>query len=230
MIFHFCFFHGEWRDIYTLCLQSCLTRAKPEKIIVHYDKAGVGPAWEAAQSLEIEWRQVTPVDSELYGLEKVLESGGFCSSLDFVFLKNFEPLRHNEAVIGTQCRQKKKLFTGLIGCQAGSAFVQNYLEDYKISNAKEKKMIAWRLSMEHPVTIYPRSTFLPVAWTNKSFWTGSVPKLRNSFAIHLWEAQHPELSLEMLAKTGIAAEIQKLQHPIDIVTVVSVRSGFLTFD
>jgi len=255
MVFHFAFFRGKtdwpWLDFHTLCLQSCLARACPEKIVVHYDRAGEGPGWDLAQTLpNIEWRQVVPAGTinghditdqriwcDIYRLQTLVAEGGFYCDLDFVFLKNFEPLRHNEAIIGTQCKQKKKLACGLMGCVPGSAFMRAYLDAYKDWTPKEQKkvwtfanIIPWKLSMEHPVCVLPRVVFYPVAWSNKSFWTGAVPKLKNAFALHLWETLHPELSMETLGKTGLAAEIQRILQPEAKESAVSFRSGILSFD
>jgi len=255
MVFHFAFFRGktnwQWRDFHTLCLQSCLIRAKPEKIVVHYDRDGEGPGWDEAKTLPmIEWRQVTPAGSingheitdqriwcDIYRLQTLVSEGGFYCDLDFVFLKNFEPLRHSEAIIGTQCKQKKKLACGLMGCVAGSAFMRAYLDSYKDWTPKEQQkvwvyanIIPWKLSLEYPVTVLSRVTFYPVAWSNKSFWTGAIPKLKHAYALHLWETLHDDLSMEVLYKSGLADEIRKMLNPDQGQTTVSMRSGFLTFD
>jgi hypothetical protein len=167
----------------------------------------------------------------------LIAEGGFYCDLDFVFLKNFEPLRHSEAIIGTQCRQKKKLCCAMMGCVPGNQFMKEYLLSYKDWTPKEQKkvwtyanIIPWKLSLEHPITVYPRAAFFPMAWSNKTFWTGTVPKLKDSYAIHLWETLHPELSMEVLSKTGLAKEIEKILNPEPVETAVSVRSGFLTFE
>ena len=256
MIFHFAYFRGKtnwrWLDFHTLCLQSCLARAHPDKIIVHYDRDGEGEAWEAARLLpKVEWRQVEAPDTingypvidqrlwaDIYRLRVLHEEGGFYCDLDFVFLKNFESLRHAEAIIGTQCKQKKKLACGLMGSVAGSTFIKAYLDAYKEWTPKEEKkvwtfanVIPWKLSLEHPVTVLPRVVFYPVAWSNKSFWTGAVPKLKNAFALHLWETLHPELNMEVLAKTGLAEEIGKiLNKPPTAAGTVAVSSGILSFE
>lgn len=255
LVFHFAYFRGktnwQWMDFHTLCLQSCLSRANPERIIVHYDREGEGTAWEAARALPIEWRQVTIADTingfpvtdqrlwvDVYRLGVLQAEGGFFCDLDFVFLKNFEPLRHHTAIIGTQCKQKKKLACGLMGCVPGSAFIQAYLDAYKEWSPAEEKAfwrfannIPWDLSLKHEVTVLPRVTFYPMAWSNKTFWTGAVPKLKQAYAIHLWESLHPELSMEVLMKTGLAEEIKRiLKQPTASVGVITVTSGILSFD
>jgi hypothetical protein len=103
--------------------------------------------------------------------------------------------------------------------------------------AEEKKVwtyanvIPWNLSKEYAVYVLPRMTFYPVAWSNKSFWTGAVPKLKNSYAIHLWETLHPELNMEVLSKTGLGEEIRRiLNHPPISSGSITARSGFLTLD
>ena len=256
MVFHFAYFRGKtdwpWLDFHTLCLQSCLARAHPEKIVIHYDRDGEGAAWELAQTLpKIEWRRVVapetingyPVSdqrlwADIYRLRVLHAEGGFYCDLDFVFLKNFEKLRHYPAVIGTQCKQKKKLACGLMGSIPGSTFIKAYMDAYDHwTPAEEKKVwtyanvIPWNLSKEYAVYVLPRVTFYPVAWSNKSFWTGAVPKLKNSYAIHLWETLHPELNMEVLSKTGLAEEIRKiLNHPPQPSGSITVRSGILTLD
>lgn len=255
MIFHFAFFRGKtdwkWLDFHTFCLQSCLARANPELIVIHYDRDGEGSAWDLAKSLpSVEWRQVSAPDkinghpvtdqrlwADTYRLHVLYSEGGFFCDLDFVFLKNFEPLRHNVAIIGTQCKQKKKLACGLMASEPGSAFIKAYLESYDYWTPKEEKkvwtfanVVPWKLSLVHPVTVLPRISFYPVAWSNKSFWTGDVPKLKKSYALHLWETLHPELSMETLAKTGLAEEINRILKRSDGESVVSMRTGILSFD
>jgi hypothetical protein len=124
-----------------------------------------------------------------------------------------------------------------MGCVPGSAFMRAYLDAYKDWTPKEQQkvwtfanIIPWKLSLEHPVCVLPRVVFYPVAWSNKSFWTGAVPKLKNAFALHLWETLHPELSMETLGKTGLAAEIQRILQPAAKESAVSFRSGILSFD
>jgi len=256
LVFHFAYFRGKtnwaWLDVHTLCLQSCIARAKPAKIIVHYDREGDGPAWWSARLLDdIEWRQVSPADTinghpvtdqrlwvDVYRLQVLLAEGGFFCDLDFVFLKNFEQLRHSEAVIGTQCKQKKKLACGLMGCVPGSAFIKAYLDAYSEWTPKEEKQfweyantVPWNLSLTHPVTVLPRVVFYPMAWSNKTFWQGAVPKLKNSYAIHLWESLHPELCMDVLYKTGLADEIRAILNkpPITLGTITQT-SGILTFE
>jgi len=257
MVFHFAFFRGKtdwpWLDFHTLCLQSCLARAHPEKIVIHYDRDGEGPAWDAARILpKIEWRQVEAPDTingypvidqrlwaDIYRLRILYEEGGFYCDLDFVFLKNFEMLRHYPAIIGTQCKQKKKLACGLMGSIAGSTFIKAYLDAYKDWTPKEEKkvwtfanVIPWALSQEYAVHVLPRVAFYPVAWSNKTFWSGTVPKLKNSYALHLWETLHPELNMDVLMKTGLAEEIRKiLGFPPAYASrgTVTMTSGFLTF-
>jgi len=58
-----------------------------------------------------------------------------------------------------------------------------------------------------------------------------VPKLKNAFALHLWETLHPELNMEVLAKTGLAEEIGKiLNKPPTAAGTVAVNSGILSFE
>jgi len=47
----------------------------------------------------------------------------------------------------------------------------------------------------------------------------------------LWETLHPELNMEVLAKTGLAEEIQRiLNKPPLTAGTVSMTSGILSFD
>jgi mannosyltransferase OCH1-like enzyme len=255
MTFHFAFFRGAtdwpWLDFHTLCLKSCKVRSGAIKIVVHYDRDGSGVAWDAAKDISgIEWRQTElswaingqPITdqrimADYHRLQVLHTEGGFYCDLDFIFLKEFNPLRHYPAVIGVQCKQKMKLACGLIGAIPGSTFIKAYIDSYKDWTPSEEKkvwtfanVIPWKLSQEYPVQVIPRSAFYPVAWSNKTFWQGQAVPIKNAYAIHLWETLHPELSVEILMKTCLAAEIAKITGEPVKPAVVQVREGLLSFD
>ena len=249
MLFHFAYLGGDWQDYHTLCLKSCKTRSGATRVVVHYDREGSGAAWEAAKAIQgIEWRQVTIEWSinghsvsdlhsmtDYYRLQVLLAEGGFFCDLDFVFLKEFNALRHYPAVIGVQCKQKMKLSCGLLGAIPDSTFIKAYIESYKDWTPEEKtvtfaNVVPWRLSQEYPVQVIPRSAFYPVAWSNKTFWQGQPVPLKNSYAIHLWEALHPDLSVDMLKRTCLSADIAKITGEPSKPAVVQVREGLLSFD
>lgn len=222
MLFHFHLFDKKWSYLHTLSLQSCLARANPDKLVVHYDISGHGEAWDAAHLLAVEWRQVEAPDAlDDYILDVLYAEGGFFSALDVVFLKNFEPLRHNEAVIGIQCAQKKKLSYAVIGSRTGSEYIKA---------CKGQIEPLWDTA-GYPVTVMPRMTFYPLARSNKAFWEGTALKLKRSFAIRIWESLHPEVSEETLLKSGLGAELRAiLKKPPTTVGTITQTSGFLTFD
>jgi len=257
MTFHFVSFHGlkntRWSHIYTLCLKSCKKRAGADKIIVHYDQADDNLAWYEARDIsDIEWCQVSPptligdkiielpeVSIDLYRLRILEEEGGFVSNLDFLFLRNFEKLRHAEAVIGIQCKQKKKLCNNLIGAVPGAEFIKEFKHQYEecIRTGpmnrllKYSSSLAWDLSMMYNVVILDRKVLYPVAWSNKNFWSGSVPNIKHSFAVHLWESYYPDLTLETLKKSGLYSEVVRITNDAtDQVPSVTRRSGILTFE
>lgn len=255
MTFHFAFFRGAtdwpWLDFHTLCLKSCKERSGATRIIVHYDRNGSGEAWEAAKDISgIEWRQAPAfftlndkpltdqrVMVDYYRLQVLYEEGGFFCDLDFMFFRNFAPLRHNTAVIGTICQQKKKLGCGLMGCVPGSTFIQAYIDEYKNWTPAEQKkvwvfasVIPWKLSQTHPVTVLKRSAFYPLAWSNKTFWLGENINTKDSYCIHLWESGHPAMTVPLLMKTCIANEIAKVMGETVKPSVVQVRDGILSFD
>lgn len=256
MVFHFSFFRGiknwEWRDLHTLCLKTCQLRANPEKMVVHYDRDGEGPHWEEARALPgIEWR-VTELDWKINGstvkdqrlqhdvhrLRVLNAEGGWYADLDFVFLKNFEAIRHNQAVIGVQCKQKAKLNCALLGAVPGSKFMAAYLDSYKEWTPEQEKhvwtyanIIPWKLSQEHPVLVLDRAAFYPVAWSNKSFWGGKPVNLQTSYAVHLWETLHPTLTVEGLYASGMAIELTHImKEKIPAKESITFRSGTLTFE
>ena len=117
MIFHFTFYRGatdwKWRDIHTLCLLTCRKFAGATKMVIHYDRDGEGPDWDAARALGgVEWRQANfsatinglPVTDQhlvhdLHRLRILWEEGGWFSDLDFVFVKSFELIRDAEAAL-----------------------------------------------------------------------------------------------------------------------------------
>jgi hypothetical protein len=256
MVFHFSYFRGSksyrWKDFHTLCLKTCQIRAGAEKIVIHYDRDGEGPDWEEAKALPgIEWR-LTELDWKVNGIVvtdqrlqhdihrlRVLNTeGGWYADLDFVFLKNFEALRHNQAIIGIQCKQKAKLNCALLGCIPGSKFMAAYLESYKEWTPEHEihtwafaNSVPWKLSRLYPVTVVDRAAFYPVAWTNKGFWNGRPVPLYATYAVHLWESMNPDLSVEKLYTSGMALEMTKvLKEKIPAKESIVFRSGTLTFD
>lgn len=253
LIFHFAYFRGktnwEWRDFHTVCLQTCKGRATPEKIVVHYDRDGEDPDWEAAKDIPgIEWRKVVPSPCingfpvsdqrlwcDVYRLDVLIREGGFFCDLDFVFLKSFQELSHNVAVIGTQCSQKKKLACGLIASVPGGSFVKAYKEAYDAWTPKEAKkfwtyanVVPWELSFKHPITVLKRNAFYPVAWSNKTFWNGESFLFESSYAVHLWETLHPELCVPQLMETCLGPTIQSICDPKPVVG--KLPGGSVSFD
>jgi hypothetical protein len=240
MVFHFGFIRGNtnysWSDTATLCLKSCLARACPERIVIHYDRPDEGPAWDEARALpKVEWKLRTPT-TEINGikvtyqalwkdqiaLQVLFEEGGWFCDLDNIFLKSFEPLRHNPAVIGTQCSQKKKLNCAILGSVPGGRFITAYRDSYKNWGAKDEKIfwnfannVPWALWKKDPdsVCVLKRAAFYQLGWSNKSFWHGKELILKNSFALHWWNALHPGTTVEVLLKTGLQEEIQKIIDP-----------------
>jgi hypothetical protein len=234
MTFHFSFYRGtqdwKWRDIHTLALRSCRKFAGAQKIIVHYDEPDTGELWDEAWALpDIEWRKVkfTPtinthtvtdqrIICDVYRLQTLWEEGGFYCDLDFVFLKSFEPLRDADAIIGTQCKQKMKLACGLMGCMPGSTFIRAYLDKYQEWSPELQKKFwivannwPWDLAQKYPVKVLQRTVFYPVAWSNKSFWSGGKVALRNAHALHLWETLKPHLTIDDLRKTALSSHIEQ---------------------
>jgi hypothetical protein len=245
MTFHFGYFRGatgfRWRDIHTLCLQSCLARASPDTIVVHYDMPGEGDDWDEAIDLSgIEWRLVTPptgingfpvrdqrIWCDVYRLDVLEKEGGFFCDLDFVFLKSFEELRHNVAVIGTQCSQRKKLACGLMGSVAGSSFITAYKDAYKQWTPADEKTfwtyancVPWDLSSKHPVTVLKRTAFYPVTWSNKTFWEGKNMAMDGSYAVHLWETLYPHATVPLLLNTCLGDKILSIVDPKPIVNAL----------
>jgi hypothetical protein len=253
--FHFAFFRGVkqfmWRDIHLLCLQSCKHFTGAQNIVVHYDLSGEGEHWNQAVRIPgIEWRQAdfsTTINGhsvtdqriicDMYRLQTLEKEGGFFADLDFLFLGSFETLRHNEAIIGTQCKSKKKLACGLMGAVPGAAFIRAYIEAYKDWTPEEQTKwwkfannIPWNLSLLHPVTVIPRPVFYPWCWSNKKFLQGIPIHTKKSIACHLWESLHPDLTVDDLKKTTVASYIETLYGETKT-SVVSVKTGgLLTFN
>jgi hypothetical protein len=237
MVFHFTYYRGSkdwrWTDIHTLCLKSCQAMTGATKLVVHYDREDSGVDWDAARALaNVEWRQREfaasinghPVTDQrlvhdLHRLRTLWEEGGWYCDLDFVFLKSMEILRHNAAVIGTQCKQKSKLNCALIGAVPGSAFIGAYLEKYMSWTPDLEKTFwipannwPWELSQKFHTqcTVLPRPAFYAVAWSNKSFWKGGKTCLRNAYALHLWETLRPGMTVEDLRKTVLSDHLRNL--------------------
>jgi len=196
------------------------------------DAPGSGEAWDQAQALSnVEWRPTVFPESinglpitdqriscDIHRLRTLQTEGGFFADLDFVFLGSFETLRHNEAIIGIQCKAKQKLACGLMGSVPGGAFITAYLDAYKDWTPEEQSKwwkfantVPWTLSKLHPVTVIARPMFYPWCWSNKKFIKGGVINLKKSVAIHLWESLYPEVNVEALKKTAVARWIKELE-------------------
>jgi hypothetical protein len=255
MVFHFTFFRGttdwRWTDIHTLCLKSCQKVTGATQMVVHYDREDSGSAWDTARALaNVEWRQRDFVASinghpvtdqrlmhDMHRLRTLWEEGGWYCDLDFVFLKSFEKLRHNPAVIGTQCKQKSKLNCALMGAVPGAPFIGEYLAKYQAwsPDLQTKFWIPannwpWELSRQFPCEVLPRPAFYPVAWSNKSFWMGGKTCVKNSYAVHLWESIKPELSVAALQKTVLASHIESVSSDRGGSVVNLLPSVTLQFD
>lgn len=228
-ICHFSYFRGPknwaWRDIHTLCLWTAKHIAKFEKLVVHYDISGEGQWWALAQTIPgVEWRQAPYVGeinghkvkdqrlpADIHRLKTLVKEGGVYADLDFVFLKDCTPLLEHKAFIGMQSLAKKKLACGLMGCHERSDFMWKYLDCYKKWTPDKEKVfwdfantVPWALWKEVPdsVTVLPIKAFYPVAWSNKTFWTGELKIGPTSYAVHLWEHLHPDLTVADLMKTA----------------------------
>ena len=255
MVFHFTYFRGttdwRWSDIHTLCLKSCQKMTGATQIVVHYDREDSGVDWDVARALGgIEWRQRNfeavinghPVKDQrlihdTHRLRTLWEEGGWYCDLDFVFLKSFEKLRHNPAVIGTQCKQKSKLNCALIGAVPGAAFIGGYLAKYQEWSPDLEKSFwipantwPWELSHRYPCEVLPRPAFYPVAWSNKSFWKGGKTCVKNSYAVHLWESMKPTLCVESLRSTVLSSHVEAVSDDRAVSTVNLLPAVTLTFD
>lgn len=255
MTFHFTFIRGttdwRWRDIHTLALLSARQYAGAQRIVVHYDREDSGPLWEAAWCLpDIEWRKKSfehtinghPVTDQrlvhdVHRLRTLWEEGGWYCDLDFVFLRSFETIRDTEAVIGIQCKQKSKLNCALMGAVPGAAFIQAYLQRYQDWHPGLEKTFwtaantwPWELSMKHPVTVLPRPAFYPLAWSNKTFWQGAKLNVRNSYAVHLWESIHPDISVDTLRSTALSDHVVGALEGRSKPMVILLPPVMMTFD
>lgn len=253
--FHFAYYRGTtnwvWRDLHTLCLKSCRHFNPQARIVVHYDRDGEGQWWDEARAMGlIEWRQSAfqptinnhPVTDQrlivdVYRLLTLWEEGGFFADLDFVFLKSFETLRDNQAIIGTQCKQKQKLACGLMGCLPGSTFIRAYLDSYQQWDPKQEKhvwtyanCVPWDLSTKFPVTVLNRPAFYPVAWSNKTFWSGAKTCLKNAYCLHLWETLKPTLTIQDLRQTDLRPIVEQVLDDLPVVGAQFLPPVLLSFD
>jgi hypothetical protein len=251
-VVHFAFFRGEtnwpWSDIYTLCIKSCLINSRPKAIIIHLDRDGSGPDWDEMRLLEnVSLRYVTPETSinghqitnqrvwcDIYRLRTLLAEGGFFSDLDFIFLKSFESLRDGPAVIGTQCKQKRKLTCGLMGCEPGADFIAAYLKAYDDwspeSTCEYANTLPWTLSETHSVNVLARSVFYALSWTNLKFWKGKNICLKTAVAVHLWNNRYPAITRTSLDLTILKPILARLDLG-GLVTAVSKQPGrVVSFD
>lgn len=257
MVFHFTFLRGttdwRWTDIHTLCLKSCQKVTGATQIVVHYDREDSGPHWDVARALgNVEWRQRTfettihghPVKDQriihdVHRLRTLWEEGGWYCDLDIVFLKSFEKLRHNAAVLGTQCKQKSKLNCAVIGAVPGAAFIGGYLAKYQEWSPDLEKAWhvpantwPWELSQQFHTqcTVLPRPAFYPVALSNRAFWKGGKTCVKNSYACHFWESLHRGLSVEDLRKTVLASHVEAISDDRSSSIVSLLPAVTLTFE
>ena len=255
LTFHFTYFRGEtnwpWLDLHTLCLKSCLINAKAEKIILHLDRDGDGPAWSEMLVLKnVELRYIVPdktingypvsdqrLWADLHRLRTLAAEGGFYCDLDFIFLRSFHQLRDGPALIGTQCKQKKKLACGLMACEPGASFITAYIKEYENWKPDDEKVfwtfantVPWSLSQTHPVNVLSRSHFYPLAWSNKKFWTGKPVCLKTAVAIHLWGHLHPVITREVLDATCLKPILERLDQGGPPTAVQALPGVLLSFD
>jgi len=243
---HFYFtFHTGWTAINTLCLKSCKRNTGATKIVVFYEHAGEGYDWDEARALaNIEWIQTTftaiingcPVKDQklihdVHRLQTLWERGGYYADLDFLFLRHFEGLCDNEAVIGTQNKAKKKLNCSIIGCAPGAAFIKAYMDAYNLWKPDPEfwtyaSTVPWVLSQTMPVTVLAKRAFMPVAASSKTFWEGKPTCLKFSYAVKVWE---PRLMTEVL-QTDLRPYIEDVINDIPK-GLVHIQQGILvTFD
>ena len=247
--FHFCFYRGEdlapWRDIYTFCLKSCIKSIGSQQITVYYDRPGEGGAWNDAQSLDgILWKltefpteyQIPRLIMDVFRLEILGEHGGFFCDLDFIFLSSFEKFRHNKAVIGIQCKAKKKLACSIIGAEPDSEFIMSYLDrlqSFPLDDLTKYERVAntipWDLSKVHPVSVLPRPVFFPWCWSNKKFLTGGALNVKQSAAVCVWGTVYPEITMDDLKKTSIARIIEKVEMDVQPTAVTSMPGCIVQF-
>jgi len=221
-IFHFPFWGGKWMDHYNVCLQSCLLRANAHQIIVYYDSPGHGPSWDSAQKIDkIQWVQTE--NTAEHRLSVLFDTGGFYCTLDMIFLKSWELLRHNKVVVASQCVQRKKIYNHVIGSIADSDFIAEYANAYDSTD-----MIPYDIVERHNVTLLKRNAFYPVAISSKVFYRGGLPNMLNSYSIHLWSTKN--LTLAKLRKSGIGPEVEKILNPAKNITAIKITSGLCSFD
>jgi len=252
--FYFTFYRGSknwlWRDIHTLCLKSCKRNTGAQSITVFYDKEDDSPEWlEAKKIPDIIWTQKdfeTTINghklsdqrlvNDINRLDILIEKGGFYCDLDFVFLKNFTSLTSNKAVIGTQCKSKKKMNCAILGAEKGSEFIKKYREQYESFQPHHEKefwiyanIIPWNL--QHlDVCVLPTKAFYPISWSNKTFWTGKAICLKTSYAVHLWESLHPTLSVNDLLQTNLKPFVEDVINDLPVGLVHRGPACFLHFD
>ena len=230
--FHFNYIQGTenfpWRELYTLCLVSCHVMTSATKIIVYYDKPGAGEYWDKAFSLPyVEWK-IVPTTEIINGFKvsdnrvlsdylrlKILEAeGGFHCDLNFIFIRNFEYLRHNNVVIGEQFPRTHKVNNSLIGSVPNSLFIKAYRSQYDCAwSPKEyKKIYNYRVTVpsilapRYTVTILPRKNLYPIACSNKRFFEEGQLSLKDSYAVSL--SKNLDITKEQLKKSVMAKYIR----------------------
>jgi len=222
LIFHFPFWGGNWKNYYNLCLLSAFSKACAQRVIVYYDVEGHGADWNVARSLpNVEWQQTE--NDPLHRCATLFEHGGFYCTLEMIFLKSFEILRHNTNVVGLQCQQRQRIHNAVMGSVPESQFIADYAGVYD-----NTPNVPSELCHPNTVTVLKRAAFFPVAISNTSFWAGQSLNLLNTFAIYLWSQR--DMSLAKLEASGLSNEIQNILHPELIVTPVRLCAGICSFD
>jgi hypothetical protein len=197
-------------------------RATAHQIIVYYDSPGHGPSWDSAQKIDkVQWVQTE--NTAEHRLSVLFDIGGFYCTLDMIFLKSWELLRHNNAVVASQLVQKKKIYNYVIGSVACSDFIAEYANAYDATD-----MIPYDIVERNNVTLLKRNAFYPVAISSKDFYRGGLPNMLNSYSIHLWNTKN--LTLPKLRKSGIGPEVEKILNPTKNITNIKITSGLCSFD
>jgi hypothetical protein len=248
--FYFTFYRGKtawkWTSIHTLALRSCKRNTGAKKIVVFYDYLDDSPDFFEARAIPgIDWVKTDFVPTvngypvkdqrlagDVFRLQTLYANGGWYADLDYVFLNDFSKLADNRAVIGVQCKQKKKLNCSILGAEVCSSFIKAYLDSYKEWAPKDEKefwhyanIVPWGLSEKYPVTVVPKKALMPLSWSNKTFWKGGHLNLSDSYAVHLWGSLHPNLTIEDLKKTVLKGPIEDLETAPK--SLVAVTPGLL---
>lgn len=218
---HFCFgfspdFSNQpWGLVHFACVKSAVVRIKPQHAVLSYEYEPYGPWWDLTKSLIDVEKIVAPREifgrplmhaahrADVFRLQRLLKHGGIYLDCDVLVVRDFEPLRVGECVLGGEgVGDRSGVSNAVILAKDGAPFIRRWLESYRSFRSRghdaywnEHSIITPKqLASNFPneVTLLDHKAFCWPLWTDDHIkWMFASTKDLNAqgaFAHHLWES------------------------------------------